>query len=114
MPPAPTDMDTTDMDPPSLSQPPDDARDEQYLQTLPHSQPWPRTPSRTLPPDLITHLNNPQVAGEYETLLQRVPPHQLDAFFTLVRNHVAPAVIRDNILPFWELPTSASSANTNP
>jgi hypothetical protein len=40
------------------------------MQTLDHSQPWPREPACTLPQDLVECINDPHTSGALEILLQ--------------------------------------------
>jgi hypothetical protein len=87
---------------------------EAFMQTLDHSQPWPREPTRTLPQDLIEHMNDPQTSGELKILLQQVPMQYLQTFYDLTNKGVSPLLIGDNIMPFWESSLSAPSANTKP
>jgi hypothetical protein len=95
--------------------PPSDIElDEQHMQSLQLSQPWPHQPMQQLPPSIAQKVNTTKTSSELETLLQHVPEQHLQAFNDLPNQGINTTLIHDHILPSWEASHSASSANTNP
>jgi hypothetical protein len=82
----------------------EDDDEDAFMLDLEPSQPVPRSPARQLPDELIHIAGDRSTAAEYETLLQQVPPHAIDAFYGLIRTHFPPATIRDHVLPQWSSP----------